>query len=242
MSDLTFKSCLAPYMIGLIKQRQAIGYKYRAQTDMLIRFDEFCAEIFPDEITITKDMLDIWAAKKSYEASGTLRNRVTVISHLAKYMSSLGIEAYVYPTNELPNIHDLFLRRLQNNCRRKNYREQRSKSALTQRLSLKVEHIGDLLIKGGKNDVAEESVKTAKKERADYNGNENFNAAVHEVFAFGGFEKLLCLHSLECRLCDDFSHNEYLHKIKFFYMKSHISRLYILRLILFSVAAFCSSV
>lgn len=102
MSDLTFKSGLAPYMIGLIKQRQAIGYKYGMQIDMLIRFDEFCAEFFPDEITITKAMLDIWATKKSYEAPGTLRNRVTVISHLAKYMSSLGVEAYVYPTNELP--------------------------------------------------------------------------------------------------------------------------------------------
>lgn len=46
MSDLTFKSGLAPYMIGLIKQRQAIGYKYGMQIDMLIRFDEFCAEFF----------------------------------------------------------------------------------------------------------------------------------------------------------------------------------------------------
>lgn len=102
MSNLTFKSGLAPYMIGLIKQRQAIGYKYGTQIDMLIRFDEFCVKMFPDEITITKEMMDIWTAKKSYEAPGTVRNRVTVVSHLAKYMSSLGVEAYVYPTNELP--------------------------------------------------------------------------------------------------------------------------------------------
>lgn len=102
MNDLTFKSGLAPYMIGLIKQKQAIGYKYEAQTDMLIRFDEFCVEMFPNEITITKDMLDIWAVKKSYEAPGTLRSRVTIVSHLAQYMSSLGMVAYVYPTDELP--------------------------------------------------------------------------------------------------------------------------------------------
>lgn len=102
MNDLTFKSGLAPYMIGLIKQKQAIGYKYEAQTDMLIRFDEFCVELFPNEITITKDMLDIWTVKKSYETPGTLRNRVTVVSHLAQYMSSLGMVAYVYPTDELP--------------------------------------------------------------------------------------------------------------------------------------------
>ena len=69
---------------------------------MLIRFDEFCVELFPNEITITKDMLNMWAVKKAYEAPGTLRNRVTVVSHLAQYMSSLGIDAYVYPTNELP--------------------------------------------------------------------------------------------------------------------------------------------
>jgi len=89
-------------MNGLIEQKQAVGYKYEMQITILHKFDKFCLEYFPNESTVTKAMLDIWAVKKSYEAPGTLRNRVTVISHLALYISALGKDAYIYPTSELP--------------------------------------------------------------------------------------------------------------------------------------------
>jgi len=47
-------------------------------------------------------MLDIWSEKKEYEHPGTLRNRVTVITHLADFMCGLGHAAYIFPTNDLP--------------------------------------------------------------------------------------------------------------------------------------------
>lgn len=99
---LDFHSNLAPYMVGMIEQKHALGYKYEEQVKLLKKFDEFCFEYFPDEKTVTKTMLDIWAVKKSYEHPGTLRGRVTVVSHLAHYMEALGHSAYIYPTNELP--------------------------------------------------------------------------------------------------------------------------------------------
>jgi len=97
-----FNSKLAPYMTGLVEQKRALGYKYNAQVRLLRKFDEFCLEQFPNESTVTREMLDIWGAMRSYEQPGTLRNRVTVISHLAAYMVSLGREAYIFPTNECP--------------------------------------------------------------------------------------------------------------------------------------------
>lgn len=100
--DYEFRSGLAPYMIGLIQQKRTLGLKYEAQIDTLKKFDAVCAEIFPAETTVTRDMLDIWAVRKPYEAPGTMRSRVTVISHLALYISALGKEAYIYPTNDLP--------------------------------------------------------------------------------------------------------------------------------------------
>lgn len=101
MSEI-FSSKLAPYMTGLIEQKRALGYKYNAQVKMLRKFDAFCLEQFPNESTVTKEMLDIWGAKRSYEHPGTLRNRVTVVSHLAVYMVSLGQDAFIFPTNECP--------------------------------------------------------------------------------------------------------------------------------------------
>lgn len=101
MSEI-FISQLAPYMEGLIEQKRSLGYKYEEQIWQLKKFDTFCLEQFPDETTVTRDMLDTWGALRPYEHPGTLRNRVTVISHLAKYMVSLGKNAYIFPTSECP--------------------------------------------------------------------------------------------------------------------------------------------
>ena len=98
-----FKSNLAKYISGLIAQKRALGHKYESQTKIFIHFDLFCAEQFPDEHTVTKPMIDVWALKKVHEHPGTLRGRVTPVSHLAQYMCNLGHEAYVFPTNSLPD-------------------------------------------------------------------------------------------------------------------------------------------
>lgn len=102
MTEFGFKSHLAPYMVGLIEQKRALGCKYTEQVKLLKRFDNLCSEQFPNEHTVTKSMLDIWGVLKPTEHPGTLRNRVTVISHLAQYICVLGCEAYIFPTNDLP--------------------------------------------------------------------------------------------------------------------------------------------
>ena len=102
MGALNFRSRLAPYIIGLIEQKRALGYKYTAQVKILQKFDMLCAERFSEDSTVTKAMLDVWAVKGPEEAPGTLRHRVTVIAHLAQHIASLGFYAYICPTNELP--------------------------------------------------------------------------------------------------------------------------------------------
>ena len=58
MSEI-FNSKLAPYMTGLVEQKRALGYKYNEQIKLLRKFDLFCSEQFPNENTVTKEMLDI---------------------------------------------------------------------------------------------------------------------------------------------------------------------------------------
>jgi len=97
-----FESHLAPYMIGLIEQKRALGYKYETQESILKKFDRLCSERFPDERTVTRAMLDVWSLKKDYEQPGTLRNRVTAVAHLADFICGFGQAAYIFPTNDLP--------------------------------------------------------------------------------------------------------------------------------------------
>lgn len=56
MGALNFRSRLAPYIIGLIEQKRALGYKYTAQVKILQKFDMLCAERFSEDSTVTKAM------------------------------------------------------------------------------------------------------------------------------------------------------------------------------------------
>ena len=59
MGALNFRSRLAPYIIGLIEQKRALGYKYTAQVKILQKFDMLCAERFSEDSTVTKAMTEI---------------------------------------------------------------------------------------------------------------------------------------------------------------------------------------
>ena len=49
MASLDFYSNLAPYMVDMVEQKRALGYKYEEQVKLLKKFDAFCLECFPDE-------------------------------------------------------------------------------------------------------------------------------------------------------------------------------------------------
>ena len=102
MNEFDFHSALGTHMAELIRHKRALGYQYDTGVRILKKFDAFCLERFPGETTVTREMLDVWAIKKPCEAPGTLRSRVTVVSHLALHMTALGLDACAYPTNELP--------------------------------------------------------------------------------------------------------------------------------------------
>ena len=64
MGALNFRSRLAPYIIGLIEQKRALGYKYTAQVKILQKFDMLCAERFSEDSTVTKAMVYVRVTQK----------------------------------------------------------------------------------------------------------------------------------------------------------------------------------
>ena len=93
-----FESKLAPYMQGLVEQKRADGFSYHSGELLLKRFDTFCATRFPQETTITYDMVAEWSASRPGEGDAYHNSRISIVKSLSVYILSLGQEAYV-PTH-----------------------------------------------------------------------------------------------------------------------------------------------
>lgn len=85
------------YIKGLIEQKQLLGYPYHSSARVLTQFDKYCQEQFPSELTLTRDIGLGWATLKENEHQNGLLRRVTPVRQLAKYMNSIGVEAYIIP-------------------------------------------------------------------------------------------------------------------------------------------------
>jgi len=86
-----------PYIEGLIEQKQAVGYPYDTSARILKGFDRFCSSHYPTSTSLTAEIALCWAAKKPDEHVNNLFRRITPVRQLAKYMNSIGVEAYVIP-------------------------------------------------------------------------------------------------------------------------------------------------
>lgn len=100
MSD--FISCFKEHISGLISEKKALGYKYDAQAIRLAEFDAFCFGKFPNETTLTREMMLEWSILRKNEHPKTLESRVVPVRELAKYLSRMGQTPYILPPNMLP--------------------------------------------------------------------------------------------------------------------------------------------
>lgn len=89
-----FESKLAPYMQALVEQKRADGFSYHSGELLLKRFDTFCATRFPQETTITYDMVAEWSASRPGEGDAYHNSRISIVKSLSVYILSLGREAY----------------------------------------------------------------------------------------------------------------------------------------------------
>jgi integrase/recombinase XerD len=86
-----------PYIEGLVEQKKSLGYPYNGSARILKVFSNFCATCYPDEKNLTKEIAMRWAEKRQDEHVNGLIRRITPVRQLAKYMNSIGIDAYLIP-------------------------------------------------------------------------------------------------------------------------------------------------
>jgi integrase/recombinase XerD len=93
----TFQSSFQSYMQNLIMEKRRAGFSYRLQEQLLLRFDRFCLEHYPQATKLSRKVVMHWAEQTDTESKNSRNNRVQIVRQLAKHMQSLGIEAYFAP-------------------------------------------------------------------------------------------------------------------------------------------------
>lgn len=91
----TYESKLAPYITGLIEQKQTDGFSYDSGEALLKRFDRFCLSRYPDATTVTFELAAEWTAAGTGLTDAYRNTKVSIVKQLSIYILSLGHEAYL---------------------------------------------------------------------------------------------------------------------------------------------------
>ena len=91
-------SRFAIYMDDFIRFKEALGYSESSYAKFLVNFDRFCLTTFPEEKSLTKELLMQWARLRPSESTNGLKRRMIALREFGKYLNSIGIDAYVIPS------------------------------------------------------------------------------------------------------------------------------------------------
>jgi integrase len=92
-----FSSGLAGPIASLVRQKHVLGFDYATSARHLEAFDAMCADRFPGQTALTKDMAMAWATLRPGEHPNGLLRRVTPVRQLGKHMAGLGLDAWPVP-------------------------------------------------------------------------------------------------------------------------------------------------
>ena len=97
-----YNSKIGDYITSFVSQKRNAGYPYNSSARILRVFDEMLIDNFPNETTITKEMIDFWIAYKPKEHPNGLLRRMTPIRQLSIYIKHFDDNCYVVP-GHIPN-------------------------------------------------------------------------------------------------------------------------------------------
>lgn len=102
MAEQIFEGPFKKEMYNFISLKRSLGYKYSTEPGILKRFDSYLVLHYPNNVTLTKEVVTHWCAKTMHETSANHCSRASVIRQFLKYLNSIGITAWVLPENYYP--------------------------------------------------------------------------------------------------------------------------------------------
>lgn len=80
-----------------IQYKRNCGFKYENEPKCLSRFCRFAEEHGITSVKISRELAEAWIAPKEGESAKSRSHRITCIRQFAKYLDSIGFEAYILP-------------------------------------------------------------------------------------------------------------------------------------------------
>ena len=96
------KSLLAEKIQAALAYRESLGKSTKSYALYLRNLDAFCAENYPGETCLTKELAWAWVHQASHIKSGRMKNCISAINFLGQYLLATGENAYVFPDSFAP--------------------------------------------------------------------------------------------------------------------------------------------
>jgi len=93
-------SSFAPQIRAMVELRSALGYVPETYQYTLLNFDRFCERTNPSETVLTRELISDWCGCNSSGEDSAMK--LKAIRLLGRYLTSIGIEAFVVPANWIP--------------------------------------------------------------------------------------------------------------------------------------------
>ena len=87
------KSGLAPAIRAMIDYKVSLGYEESTYLPRSHSLDRYCTEHFPDETSLTREVVTGWLERHPGESIGYFHSRAGYARGLGKYLASMGIPA-----------------------------------------------------------------------------------------------------------------------------------------------------
>jgi integrase/recombinase XerD len=89
-------SLFAPKIQAALAFRESLGKSICNQTTYLRYFDRFCADKYPEESFLTKEIVWDWVYNP-FQTKNAVNYRIQAIRFLGKYLTATGEESYIFP-------------------------------------------------------------------------------------------------------------------------------------------------
>ena len=93
--NIEYKSVLSPFISEFIALKEAAGINTRLNKSILLEFDAFFVANNIAEPMISRTLVEQWRKTRVNDSDGTLHNKYSVWSQLARFMSRRGYECYI---------------------------------------------------------------------------------------------------------------------------------------------------
>lgn len=96
-SQFHFHSNLGNHIQDFLAEKQAMGFKYIAQSYIMQQFDRYWVEHGFGTVGLTPKNSEEWTKRRTTEGAAAQHFRVCVIREFSRYLNGLGISSYIPP-------------------------------------------------------------------------------------------------------------------------------------------------